>query len=442
MGKTLFVTGKLASKALEKILKTACIEGDVFVLPIDVASLATTRFITRHLSFTPEYDLIMIPGLCTGDSHIIEERFRVKTVKGPSDLLDIPDFFGRKIETSLNEYDITIFAEINNAPLLAIDEIKERASYYDKCGADVIDIGCMPGIRFPSLGDVVSSLKEEGYRVSVDTFDAQEIVEADEAGVDYVLSLHSSTIQIASEIESIPVIIPDSDKNIESLRSNISFLDEIGKKYIIDPILSPLNFGFIDSLERYILARKMYPHTEMLAGLGNVIELCDADSVGMNMLLVGMMEELSIQNLLATEASHKTRGAVRELDIARRMTHHAKKNGILLRRFMSDLLVVKEERASSYTEEGLREIARSLHPRDDDFRIFVADKIYVFNGSLFVSGRGKKEIFSKLEIKDTDHAFYMGKELERAELALKLGKRYIQERELNWGYMGGEDAPR
>jgi dihydropteroate synthase-like protein len=243
-------------------------------------------------------------------------------------------------------------------------------------------------------------------------------------------------MQVASEIESIPVVIPDSDKSIESLHSNISFLEEMGKEYIIDPILSPLNFGFIDSLERYIETRRRYPDAEMLAGLGNVIELCDADSVGMNLLLCGMMEELSIQNLLTTEASRRTRGAVRELDIARRMTHYAKRNSILIRRFSSDLLVVKEERASSYTERELKEIARSLHPKDEDFRIFVADKIYVFNGTLFVSGHEKGEIFSKLAIKDADHAFYMGKELERAELALKLGKKYIQEQPLSWGYLG------
>jgi dihydropteroate synthase-like protein len=294
----------------------------------------------------------------------------------------------------------------------------------------------MPGMKFHALGEVVSSLKEEGYIVSIDTFDLQEIVEADEAGIDYVLSLHSANMQVASEIESIPVVISDPDKSIESLHSNISFLEEMGKEYIIDPILSPFNFGFIESLERYIETRRRYPNTEMLAGLGNVIELCDADSVGMNLLLCGMMEELSIQNLLTTEASHKTRGAVRELDIARRMTYYAKKNSMLLRRFASDLLVVKEERVSSYTEEELKEIAKSLHPRDEDFRIFVADKIYVFNGALFVSGNEKGEIFNKLAIKDVGHAFYMGKELERAELALKLGKKYIQEQPLRWGYLG------
>jgi len=436
MGKTLFVTGKLASKGLKKILKTACIEGDEFVLPIDVAALATTKFIARHLSFTPEYDLIMIPGLCAGDPGIIEEKFSVKTIKGPSDLLDIPGFFDRKSDVSLNEHDIKIFAEINNAPLLTIDEIRKRATYYKACGADVIDIGCIPGMEFHSLSEVVSSLKEEGYGVSIDTFDVREIAEADEAGIDYVLSLQSNNMQVASEIESIPVVIPDLDKSIESLHSNISFLEEMGKEYIIDPILSPLNFGFIDSLERYMETRRRYPDAEMLAGLGNVIELCDADSVGMNLLLCGMMEELSIQNLLTTEASHRTRGAVRELDIARRMTYYAKKNSILIRHFTPDLLVVKEERASSYTEEGLKEIAESLHPRDEDFRIFVADKIYVFNGTLFVSGCEKGEIFSKLAIKDADHAFYMGNELERAELALKLGKRYIQEQPLGWGYLG------
>ena len=36
-------------------------------------------------------------------------------------------------------------------------------------GADVIDIGCTPGLAFPALGDVVRELVAAGMRVSIDT---------------------------------------------------------------------------------------------------------------------------------------------------------------------------------------------------------------------------------------------------------------------------------
>ncbi|MBI3779612.1 MAG: hypothetical protein HY278_00890, partial [candidate division NC10 bacterium] len=33
------------------------------------------------------------------------------------------------------------------------------------------------------------------------------------------------------------------------------------------------------------------------------------------------------------------------------------------------------------------------------------------------------------------HAFYLGRELIKARLAMLLGKKYIQEEDLRWGYL-------
>jgi len=436
MGKVLFVTGRLAAPSLRHVIESSSIDGDVFVLPIEVAALANTRYIARHLVTDKDYDFIMIPGLSAGETDLIEKKINIKTVKGPRDLLDIPEFFGEKREVKLDKYEIRIFAEINNAPLLTYEEILEKARYYKSCGADVIDIGCSLEKKFDALQRIVSRLKGEGFVLSIDTLTPEEMLMADDAGVDYVLSLNSKTMHIAERLECTPIVIPDEGGDLESLEKNIASLEGMGKRYIIDPLLSPINFGFTESLKRYLETRKRHPTAEMLAGLGNTTELCDADSVGMNTLLCGIMTELDITNLLTTEASHKTQGAIRELDIARRMMFYAKRNNLLPRRITDKLLVVKEEKRNVYTEKELKEMQKSINPRDENLRIFVSDKIYVFNGKLFISGTNKKEIFSRLDIKDAPHAFYLGMELERAELALRLGKKYIQEQELRWGYMG------
>ena len=34
---------------------------------------------------------------------------------------------------------------------------------------------------------------------------------------------------------------------------------------------------------------------------------------------------------------------------------------------------------------------------------------------------------------DASHAFYLGVELARAQIAWQLGKRYVQDQELDWG---------
>jgi hypothetical protein len=46
------------------------------------------------------------------------------------------------------------------------------------------------------------------------------------------------------------------------------------------------------------------------------------------------------------------------------------------------------------------------------------------------------DLFPKLTLlaNDAPHAFYMGVELARAQIAWQLGKRYTQDEALNWGY--------
>ena len=74
--------------------------------------------------------------------------------------------------------------------------------------------------------------------------------------------------------------------------------------------------------------------------------------------------------------------------------------------------------------------------RDKNFRIFTDKQwIYIFNRDMFIRGTKPDEIFAQLGIDDPSHAFYLGRELERACLAVKLGKKYSQESNLRWGYL-------
>jgi hypothetical protein len=41
---------------------------------------------------------------------------------------------------------------------------------------------------------------------------------------------------------------------------------------------------------------------------------------------------------------------------------------------------------------------------------------------------------------DASHAFYLGVELARAQIAWQLKKRYSQDEELQWGYRGTDGA--
>jgi hypothetical protein len=77
--------------------------------------------------------------------------------------------------------------------------------------------------------------------------------------------------------------------------------------------------------------------------------------------------------------------------------------------------------------------------RDKNYRIFANhDYVYVFNRDLFVKGTDPQEIFEQLEVSDGAHGFYLGRELERAALAVQLGKKYTQEVPLRWGYLSDD----
>jgi hypothetical protein len=102
---------------------------------------------------------------------------------------------------------------------------------------------------------------------------------------------------------------------------------------------------------------------------------------------------------------------------------------------------VKDPAPLTYTEAELRVLQAAI--TDPNFRIF-ADRhgITVFNNELFVRGTDIQAIFAQLGVDEPTHAFYLGKELARASLAVTLGKTYRQEGALSWGYLTPADDAR
>jgi len=437
LSRTIFVTGKLAAPALQAILHAMApdFEYEVAVLRISVASLMTTPWISKHLPSADGFDRILIPGLCEGDVRVIEDRFGVKTEKGPADLRDLPEYFGQAaLREEYGAYDIRIFAEINNVPYMPREEILRRARYFRESGADVIDLGCSLDRKFEDAAEVVGLLKAQGFSVSIDTFDKAEILAADRAGVDYVLSVNGANLDIAEALHCPVVVIPDSGEGLDTLDRNIAHLERIGRPYIVDPVIDPVIVGFAASLDRYVQVRAKYPNAEMLMGIGNITELTDADTTGVNALLIGFCQELGIRHVLTTEVVEWARGAVRELDVARRLMYAAQRRGIVPKYIDNRLLTVKDARPKYSTEAELRALQSAI--TDPNFRIYTTrDAIYVFNNRLFVSGTDIQTLFEQLGVEDPSHAFYLGKELMKARLALLLGKTYIQEQPLRWGYL-------
>ena len=442
--RVLFVTGKLAEPALKRVLEEANLPfaHDVAVQRITVAALMTTAWIARHLEVPAGVDLVVIPGLCEGDPQSVADKAGVPVEKGPKDLREIPRHFGRAAAArDYGAWDIQILAEINNAPRLTLDEIRRAAAYFQASGADVIDIGCTPGLEFPALGDVVRDLVAAGMRVSVDTFDAAEIRAGVEAGAELVLSVNSSNIGVARDLAGSGVrvvVLPDLGGTLDTLDPNVEKLAAWGVPFLIDPILEPIGFGFTASIERYAEARRRYPDAEMLMGVGNLTELTAADSTGVNAVLMAICQELGIRAVLTTEVIPWAHGSVRELDIARRLMHYAVTQRTIPKGIDDRLITIKDPVMLTFTEAELRALQAGI--TDPNFRIF-ADRegITVLNNERFVRGTDIQQIFDQLGVDEPTHAFYLGKELARASLAVTLGKTYRQEGSLNWGYLTPPD---
>ena len=284
-------------------------------------------------------------------------------------------------------------------------------------------------------------------RVSVDTFDADEIRTAVSAGAELVLSVNGSNIDVARDLSGTTarvVVVPDLGGPLETLEPSLEKLTQWGVPYLIDPILEPIGLGFMKSLERYAEVRRRYPDAEMLMGIGNLTELTAADSTGVNAMMIAVCQELGVRAVLTTEVIPWARGSVREVDVARRLMHFAVTQHTIPKGVDDRLVTVKDPAVLAFTEAELRALQGEI--TDPNFRIFTdRDTITVLNNELFVRTTEVRDIgaiFSRLGVTEPTHAFYLGKELARASLAVTLGKTYRQEGPLAWGYLTPpDDAP-
>ena len=433
----LFLTGKLAEKSLHRVLESMQpteFTYEVRQLGVSVAALMTTSIIEKRLTETRHAQKIILPGRCRGDIEALSNTLNLPVERGPDELKDLPAYFGlvdRKAD--LSQYDVQIFAEIVDAPTMSVAEIVARAKTYQQDGANVIDLGCLPSTPFPHLTESVQALKAEGLKVSVDSLTSEDLVTGGKAGADFLLSLSEKTLWILDEVESTPILIGNTPSDARSLYRAIDTLLKQGREFIADSILDPIHFGFTESIVRYRNLRNRYPEIEIIMGIGNLTELTHADSAGTNALLLGIISELEIRHVLATEVSEHCRKAVREADLARRIMYASRIDSIPPKGYDNGLMALHERKPFPYSLEEIKEFAAEI--KDPNFRIQVSDEgVHTYNRDGMHTTTDPYEIYPKLKVEDDGgHAFYLGVEHARAQIAWQLGKRYEQDEELDWG---------
>jgi dihydropteroate synthase-like protein len=433
----LLLTGHLACHRLEKLLTglgDTSFEWSIFDVGVKVAALMTQQIIARRLPRPLNATRVLVPGRCRADLDRLAAEFGVPFERGPDELKDLPAYFGKGgREPDLSRYDMRIFAEIIDAPSLNVDAILARARSMREAGADVIDLGCLPDTPFPHLEDTVRELTGAGFAVSVDSADVSELRRAARAGANFLLSLTEHTLDVAADGGVTPILIPARHGDLSSLLRAAEAADKRGIVAVLDPVLDPIHFGFMASLSRYAELRSRLPHAELLMGTGNLTELTDADSGGVTAVLTGICSELHIRNLLVVQVSPHTRRTIQEHDAARRMMYAAREDQSLPTDYGGALVQLHDRSPFPNSAQDIRELAAEV--KDANFRIETTeDGIHVYNRDGHYVSQDAFSLFPKLTVEgDAAHAFYLGAELMKAEIAWQLGKRYTQDEPLNWG---------
>ena len=169
----LFLTGKLAEPALRRVVSQLSeqvgFDFEIEDIGVNVAALMHVDLVLRRLTLRTRYDRVLVPGWCQGEIERLAERFGIPFERGPKDLFDLPETFGRgrRPPVPLDDYDIDILAEINHAPRLDDAAIIRLAEHFRDSGADLIDLGCIPGECWGRVGEVTRLLVDQGFRVDV-----------------------------------------------------------------------------------------------------------------------------------------------------------------------------------------------------------------------------------------------------------------------------------
>jgi dihydropteroate synthase-like protein len=483
----------IVRKAIEGLKEIKEINVQVAVLDLDIAAFTTPKLLRNTLfNLKQKFDLVLVSGLCGGDFSKLESEFNVKIRLGPKHASDLGLIlkYADKIEfsnkipacvllTELVRKDalqraqvleenagyefliknlkiggdsrMKVLAEIVDATRLEKEALLKRAKYYAKEGGDIIDLGVHLEAEVEDVQRTFKILKalDLNLPLSIDTLDGELIKAGVEAGADLVLSLNSANLEIAGEAvancNAAAVVIPDGE-DLSSLFKNIERARAIGIKNVIaDPILNPLAQGFVESLMRYYKFRELDRSTPLLFGAGNVAELIDADSIGVHAVLAGLALELNANILFTPEHSQKTKGSVRELRIASEMMLLARDRQTVPKDLGINLLAIKEKRARSslldLSEQEIINAEKSKSWRLDPkgcFKIGIVELndeevILALHEELGIKGKTAKEILDTILkrelVSSLEHAAYLGRELMKAELALKFKRSYMQDDE-------------
>ncbi len=466
----LLPTGEVTEETVRKA--AAGFDADVVVTG-EIASFLTPHRL-RELLKERRYDMAIVPGMCTASFDAVERETGVPVFRGPRHAADLAlilpslgsitlsrsvpadeflaskkageamalvaereegagaDFLIRGMKVGGGSR-MKVLAEVMDAHRHA--DIRGKVEQFFANGADIVDLGFGFDATPDDVRRVFRQLEGIDRPLAADT-QAPDLIQAALCRADIILSLHEENIpEIGEEVAkagAAAVVVPGRG----TLARNIARAKKAGIRCIIaDPLLQPAGSGFVASLQNFKPGR--YP---LFFGAGNVAELLDADSPGMNALLAAMAMEAGAAVVFTSEHSDKTKGSVREMRRATEMMALAKDRpypkdlGI-------DLLVLKEKRRRREPPLTYETVVAARAMPDEieydpkgNFRIGIeGDQIVAVIHGRAVKGRRWQDMLHTIllngDVSLPDHAGYLGRELYKAELAIRYGRSFEQDGE-------------
>ncbi len=460
--------------ATEEIVKCAAADYDADVVVTgEIASFLTPH--TLHMLIRKgRYDMVIVSGMCTASFEQVERETGIPVFRGPRHAADLTlilplldsitlsrtipadDFLTReKAKDAFKQigelerkagFDflirntkigggsrIKVLAEVMDAH--KCENVRNVVEYFMSLGADVIDLGFGFDATPDDVSRVFSELDDIDHPLAVDSQNP-DLIRPALVRADIVLSLQETNIPKAgawvADAGAAAVVVPGNS----TLKKNLAMAKRAGIECLIaDPLLQPVGSGLVASLKGF--KDLGYP---LFFGAGNVTELIDADSVGVNALLAGMAYETGCSLIFTSEHSDKTCGSIWEMRRATEMMSlcndrpYPKDLGI-------DLLVLKEKRRRREppidydTITSAKKIPGELeYDPKGNFRIGLeGDEIVAVIHGRAIRGRHWEDvlytILSHNEVTLLDHAAYLGKELYKAEMAIRYGRSFEQDGE-------------
>lgn len=513
MARILIVTGRVAEGIIRRVVALSNTKHSIEVIatPIPIAAFLTTEYIALYLRELGvnqgDYDYIILPGLARGSGKVIENSIGIRAVKGTINAYDLADLLKlddlsilspdrpadevlqnivfesvkrilMDVENSLNNSNsiaigwvrvpvapppIRVVAEIAEAHTHTMDELARECVRLVESGADIISLGFEAYNPRPDVVRRAVRLlrREVDVPIAVDSSIPSEIEAAMESGADMIVNLDLTNAAEVEKVDSSVAVVttprdpstglvPDSiDGRVHLLERAVEAVKLKGFEKVFADAILDIPLSTFRSLQVFHKFKSLHPDIPMLMGVGNVVEMMDVDSVGVNAILTMFAQEIGVSLILTVEKSSKAKGSTLECKIASQMTTLASVKNSPLKNLGLSLLVLKDKRLY---EDQLESMVDEVVEATEDERPYTLDPMGVFRigvdhrngyiealytgkrGRILIRGRSARavrhEIASRELVSQISHALYLGQELAKAEIALKLRKSYVQEAQL------------